>query len=154
MSSLQQSARLAITQIAAEWFTAHRAGPLSQSQREEFLAWLKASPVHIEEYLGVAALERAFPEVAKSPTTSLSSLIELGRNAQDSNVAELISKLSPAGPPGMQRIRLWWGVAALFSLSAAGLCLIWALREGILQMPGFGPQTYMSSHQPVPTAEP
>jgi ferric-dicitrate binding protein FerR (iron transport regulator) len=133
---------------------AHRAGSLSQAQREEFLAWLKASPIHIEEYLGVAALEGALPAAAKSPATSLSSLIELGRKVQDSSVAELISKLSPTKPRRMQRTPLWWSVAALCSLSAAGIFLIWALREGILEVPAFGPKTYMSSHQPVPTSEP
>jgi ferric-dicitrate binding protein FerR (iron transport regulator) len=39
--------RSAITQVAADWYAAHRVGPLSDTARANFLAWLKASPMHI-----------------------------------------------------------------------------------------------------------
>ena len=43
-----------IADQAGEWFVAHRAGSLSAAERREFEAWLRASPIHVEEYLGVA----------------------------------------------------------------------------------------------------
>ena len=44
----------AIAQQAGEWFIAHQAGPLAEEESAAFLAWLKASPIHVREYLGVA----------------------------------------------------------------------------------------------------
>jgi ferric-dicitrate binding protein FerR (iron transport regulator) len=51
MITSEQQIRSAIAQLAAEWYIANRTGPLSDAKRGEFLAWLKSSPVHIEESL-------------------------------------------------------------------------------------------------------
>jgi transmembrane sensor len=45
---------------AANWYVAHRTGELTPAERAAFLAWLKSSPAHIEEYFGVAAAEQFF----------------------------------------------------------------------------------------------
>jgi transmembrane sensor len=70
--------RSAITQVAADWYAAHRVGPLSETARANFLAWLKASPIHIEEYLGVAAVERTL--AGAEVDLSVEALVELARN--------------------------------------------------------------------------
>ena len=67
MSASERPIQCAISQLAADWFAAHRGSPLSLGEREEFLGWLKASPIHIEEYLGVAALERTLQDAARDP---------------------------------------------------------------------------------------
>jgi transmembrane sensor len=144
MTPSAQSIRFAITQIAADWYMAHRAGSLSQADREEFLAWLKASPIHLEEYLGVAALERALPEAAKNPPVSLATLIESAHDDEDSRIVELISRPSHVRfTPRRARTawRLWWGIAALVSLSVAGFYVL-----GMREEPAFGPQTYTTAH--------
>ena len=71
--------RSAITQVAAEWYAAHRVGRVSDADRAAFLAWLKASPLHIEEYLGVAALDRAMTDVSWDPAVSKEALIASAR---------------------------------------------------------------------------
>ena len=48
MNASDAQIRSAITQVAAEWYAAHRSGPLAEADRAAFLAWLKASPIHIE----------------------------------------------------------------------------------------------------------
>jgi len=51
----KEDARSAIAQEAADWFVANRAG-LTAQERQSFTAWLKASPVHIEEYLALSVM--------------------------------------------------------------------------------------------------
>jgi transmembrane sensor len=153
VSPAERSIRFAVTQIAADWLIAHRAGSLTQAERQAFLEWLKASPIHLEEYLGVAALERALPEAAKDPAVSLADLIELADDDRDARIVELIPKSSSiAFKPARMRTtrRFWWGIGALVSLSVAGFFLIWALRAGIVEMPLFGHKPYMTSHGPAP----
>ena len=47
---------MSIAQEAAEWFIANREGTPDAVQRSTFAAWLKTSPQHVEEYLGIALL--------------------------------------------------------------------------------------------------
>jgi transmembrane sensor len=111
--------RSAISQVAADWFMAHRAGPMSERERERFLAWLKASPIHIEEYLGVAALERSFAEAAKQPALSLAALTELVRSEPDGGVISLL----PDGPATRSETARTPAPRRLWLLPAAALCL-------------------------------
>ena len=97
MTASERPIRSAISQLAADWFAAHRGGPLSSGEREEFLGWLKASPIHIEEYLGVAALERTLQDAAQDPPMSIAALVELARSDDDATVVDLVST-SPPGP--------------------------------------------------------
>jgi transmembrane sensor len=153
MMPSERSIRFAVTQIAADWLLAHRAGSFTQAERQAFLDWLKASPIHIEEYLGVAALERALPEAAKDPAMSLADLIEMADDDQDPKIIELVPRpLSIHFKWARARTtrRFWWGIGALVSLSVAGFFVIWALRAGVLEIPLFGHKPYMTSHGPGP----
>jgi transmembrane sensor len=141
MMPSERSIRFAVTQIAADWLLAHRAGSLTQAERQEFLDWLKASPIHIEEYLGVAALERALPKAAKDPAMSLADLIEMADNDKDARIVDLVPRpLNIHFKRARARTarRFWWGIGALVSLSVAGFFVIWALRTGALDIPLFG----------------
>jgi ferric-dicitrate binding protein FerR (iron transport regulator) len=48
MSASEERVRDLITQQAADWFVANRA-QLSAQERDAFSAWLRASPIHVEE---------------------------------------------------------------------------------------------------------
>src|ERR1700692_3085809 len=89
MSPSDAQIRSAITQVAADWYTAHRSGPLVEADRAEFLAWLKASPAHIEEYLGVAALARTLGAATDDPSLSVDALVELARGDLTGGVVDL-----------------------------------------------------------------
>jgi len=56
MTPNAEEIRGAIAQQAGEWFIAHQAGPLAAGDGAAFLAWLRASPIHVQEYLGVARI--------------------------------------------------------------------------------------------------
>jgi transmembrane sensor len=139
-----QQIRSATTQVAADWYAAHRAGPLAQAERAEFLAWLKASPLHIEEYLGVAALERALTEATDDPSMSVGALVEMARADPAGVVVDI------AGPPfryESTRARpprhLWRLVTATACVGITGICVLWAVRNG----DGLGGvKTYRTGH--------
>ncbi|MGA2399316.1 MAG: FecR domain-containing protein [Steroidobacteraceae bacterium] len=135
MTASERPIQSAISQLAADWFAAHRGGPLSLGEREEFLGWLKASPIHIEEYLGVAALERTLQDAARDPPMSVAALVELARSDNDATVVDLVP-VSPAGParspassvssaPLRNGWRLWLGAAAVVVMSLGGLYALW-----------------------------
>jgi len=72
--SARNSVRMSIAQEAAEWFIANREGTPDPVQRSTFAAWLKTSPLHVEEYLGIALLAqelRAAADPGLSPETLL-----------------------------------------------------------------------------------
>jgi transmembrane sensor len=69
-----------VIQQAADWLVANRA-ELSARERESFAAWLKVSPVHVEEYLGVAAVARDLREACAELAASTDSLVALARES-------------------------------------------------------------------------
>ena len=109
--------RSAITQVAADWYAAHRVGPLSETARANFLAWLKASPIHIEEYLGVAAVERTL--AGAEVDLSVEALVELARNDAGGGVMDIASpaaRYQAISQPAPNRFRFGAAAAACASL--------------------------------------
>src|ERR1700731_3206980 len=130
---------------------AHRAGALGESERAAFLAWLKASPLHIEEYLGVAALERSLPAATDDPEISLDALLERAHQDTSAHLLELGSSPPAANPstrPERSRRRGWPGrrlIASLVvaSLATAVISTLAVLRDGEwLNLP----KTYETAH--------
>jgi transmembrane sensor len=64
-----------IAEQAAEWYVAHRDGELAPSQRQTFMRWLRASPMHVAEYLSVASMAQDIGDAARQDTTPLQSLL-------------------------------------------------------------------------------
>jgi transmembrane sensor len=126
--------RSAITQVAADWYAAHRAGPLSEAQRAQFLAWLKASPQHVEEYLGVAAMERALRKATDDPALSIEALVDLARSEGSSVVVDFAppSTSAPASAPAATAApEKYWRTRAA-AAAAAGIVAcsaLWLMRS-------------------------
>jgi transmembrane sensor len=152
MSASERPIRSAISQLAADWFAAHRGGPLSSDEREEFLGWLKASPIHIEEYLGVAALEPILKDAARDPPISIAALKELACSDDDATVIDLVSASPPAPgraptasaiPAPLRNVwGVWLGAAAVVVLSLGGLYAYW---QSILERRPVS-RTYVTAH--------
>lgn len=64
-----------IAEQAAEWYVAHRDGVLAPSQRQAFMRWLRASPMHVAEYLSVASMAQDIGDAARQDATSWESLL-------------------------------------------------------------------------------
>jgi transmembrane sensor len=64
-----------IVEQAAEWYVANRDGVLAPPQRQDFMRWLRASPVHVAEYLAIAGVERDVGDAARRDATPLPQLL-------------------------------------------------------------------------------
>jgi len=64
-----------IAEQAAEWYVANRDGVPAPQQREDFMRWLRASPVHVAEYLAIAGMERDVGDAARRNATPLRQLL-------------------------------------------------------------------------------
>jgi len=101
MPAQDESLRDLITDHAATWYVMHREGTLKDQQQKAFMNWLRASPLHVAEYLAIAGVARDMGEVARQDTTSLRQLLgEVGamdRVVPISNAAResLFDVLSP-----------------------------------------------------------
>ena len=64
MTSNDEQVRAAIAEQAGDWFVANDEGPLDARDSAALAAWLKTSPVHVEEFLGVSVIARDLREAA------------------------------------------------------------------------------------------
>ena len=71
MNSNEEQVRAAIAEQAGEWFVANDEGPLDARDSAALAAWLKASPVHVEEFLGVSVIARDLREAGTDPEYSV-----------------------------------------------------------------------------------
>ena len=116
-----------VAQQGADWFVANRED-LAGGEREEFAAWLRTSPVHIEEYLAIAAMSQDLREVCADWAGSIDTLVSEARDTEDLETTAL--------RPGAAKLQSrrgfsfpWRAVAA--SLAGLGLLTLglFALRE-------------------------
>ena len=136
---------VAIAEQAAAWFVENRSGPLNSEARASFIAWLRASPVHVQEYLGIAALAGDLAAAVNDPQVSPESLLAEARVDAD-NVVSLGRPLS-AQAPARPRLRVSsaWTLAsaAAATIVIVASAAIWLGRDG----ERFGlPKTYSTAH--------
>jgi transmembrane sensor len=117
MNSHEDKVRTAIAEQAGEWFVANEEGPLDARDSAALAAWLKVSPVHVEEFLGVSAIVRDLKEAGIDPEYSLKAILARAR-AEDK---------SPVGQPSRRWLTAAVAVAACAVLSV-GLLLFWNVR--------------------------
>jgi transmembrane sensor len=129
MTPNDEKIRSAIAEQAADWLVADDEGPLDALEAAALTAWLKASPVHVEEFLGVAVVARDLREAGADPEYSLDAVLARARAEDDNPVQRLwprviapVRGLSPRG---------WFtAVMTLAGLGAvsAGLFSLWNVR--------------------------
>ncbi len=146
MTPSEEQVRAAVAQQAGTWFIANQSGSLGQAECAAFLAWLKASPIHVEEYLGVALVAHDMPAAAEDPQVPLESLLELARADVTNGVVPLEASWPMREPPP-KRIRAPRGWSFATSTAAVVLVLaasaLWWLHDGALL--GL-PKTYQTAH--------
>jgi transmembrane sensor len=134
----------AVAAQAGHWFVANQAGRLSAQENAAFLAWLKASPIHVQEYLGVARTAHRMKAAAGEPQVSFESYLSEVRAAETDVV--------PIGTPAHryeariahQPARRGWRLAAsIAALALLTASILWWTHDGEL----FGlPKTYRTAH--------
>jgi transmembrane sensor len=75
MTSKDLQVRAIIAEQASEWFVANDEAPLGAHESAALVAWLKASPAHVEEFLGVAAIARDLHTAGTGPEFSMDALL-------------------------------------------------------------------------------
>jgi transmembrane sensor len=137
MTSNDERVRALIAAQASDWFVASDEAPLSAEESAALVAWLKASPVNVREFLGVSVVSRALGTAGADPELSLEALLERARQDGESparpfwprvfnSVSEVAVRRWPAA-----------GVAiAALALVGIGLFLLWNLRPpGLVSTP-------------------
>jgi transmembrane sensor len=126
MNSNEEKIRTVIAEQAGEWFVANNEGPLSATDAAALAAWLKTSPVHVEEFLGIAAIARDLKEAHADPEYSVAAILARARAAEQTSVQPLWPRMiDTALGTGSGR---WFAAAATMAacvLVSIGLFTTW-----------------------------
>ena len=129
MNSNEEKVRATIAEQAGEWFVANEEGPLDARDSAALAAWLKTSPVHIEEFLGVSAIARDLKDARTDPEYSLEAILARARAEDETAVQPLWPRLIDAV---RGRTSGRWLTAAVTMAACAvlslGLLLTWNMR--------------------------
>jgi transmembrane sensor len=129
MNSSEEPVRAAIAEQAAERFVANDEGPLDARTSADLAAWLKTSPVHIEEFLGVSAIARDLKEARTAPEYSLEAILARARSTDDTAVQSLRPRV--IGAVRGRSPSPWLaaaGTTAACAVLGVGLFLFWNAR--------------------------
>ncbi|HXA92014.1 MAG TPA: FecR domain-containing protein, partial [Steroidobacteraceae bacterium] len=118
--STNERMRRTIAEEAAEWFSAHREAPLDAAQRSTFVGWLRNSPTHVEEYLGVALVARDLRAALAEPALEREALIARARAATSE-----VGLLGGGAVPAVRLGVLWASALAAAVLAACALAFFW-----------------------------
>ncbi len=129
MIANEEKIRAAIAEQAGEWFVANDEGPLDAQASAALAAWLKTSPVHIEEFLAVATIARDLKEARTDSEYSLEAILARARAVDDTTV-------QPLWPRVIEAVRgrtsgRWLPAAVAMATCAVlslGLVLMWNAR--------------------------
>lgn len=143
MTARDEQLRDLIAEQAADYFVAHRAGTLGDLQKQEFLRWLRTSPVHVAEYLAVADLARDLDGAAMTLDMPLDQLVAEANSGGEIialNTAPLAHSEEADSPYRPVRTYLRWGAIAAAYIAIAGAGAFYYLHQhhGIEILAGHG----------------
>lgn len=130
MISSEEQVRAAIAEQAAAWLVANDAGPLDARESAALAAWLKASPVHVAEFLRASVIARDLREARSDPEYSLETVLAGARVEDDTPVrpARWPHIVAPVRSMSSRR----WLTAAVTMAAVVGLSLglpsLWRVR--------------------------
>jgi transmembrane sensor len=134
MSAREEQVRSLIAQDAADWFVASRAG-LTAHERNDFATWLKASPVHVEEYLALEVIGRNLRKACEASRYSVDDLLTRASHEEETPVPSLWQRLVE----GRRTPALRWQAAAI---AMAALCVV---TLGLLVLRNLRPIAHVSA---------
>jgi len=126
--SKEEQVRAAIAEQAANWLVANDEG-LDAREAAALTAWLKASPVHVEEFLRVSVIARDLREARTDPEYSLEAVLARARAEDDTPVRPLWPRVI-APITGVSSSR-WLAAAvtlAAVAVLSLGLPSLWRVR--------------------------
>jgi transmembrane sensor len=129
MNSNDEKVRAAIAEQAGEWFVTNHDAGLDAGDAAALAAWLKTSPVHIEEFLGVSSIARDLKALRTDPEYSIEAILARAR-AED----VLIERLQPTVASQVEDPRARKRIVAVKMAMAAcvvlglGALFVWNVR--------------------------
>jgi transmembrane sensor len=135
MSGNEERVRELIGQEAADWFVANR-GTLSTKERQNFSAWLKTSPMHVEEYLAVSVISRDLRAACEGTEHSLEALVRRA-HAEDAVPRESLWSRIVGGIREATTPRWLPAAAAMAAVAVVsfGLLSFWNSRSAVSPPP-------------------
>jgi transmembrane sensor len=127
MNAKDEQVRAAIAEQAGAWFVANDEGPLNPEDSAALVAWLQASPVHVEEFLGVSVIARDLAKAGTDPESSLDALLARARAEDEVTIRPLWPRVAAAVFPAGRWLTAAATMAALSALTL-GLLLFWSAR--------------------------
>src|SRR5271165_4709568 len=124
MISNEEQVRAAIAEQAVEWFVANDEGPLDGQDSAALAAWLKTSPVHIEEFLAVSTIARDLKEARTDSEYSLEAILARAQAADDTPVQPLRSRVIDAFK-GRTSARWLTAAVAMAACAVLSLGVLW-----------------------------
>jgi len=118
MNSTDGELRKVVSRQASEWYVANQGGSLATEDRAAFVAWLRTSPLHVEEYLGTALVARDLRAAADDPAVLLQTLLD---EARADSAAEVLPLQHSSTAPQRGRAAHWTPRRAVAALAAAGM---------------------------------
>jgi transmembrane sensor len=122
MTKHAQGVRDLIAEEAARWFVDNREGLQTEQQRRAFTAWLRTSPIHVEEYLAFTAVARALPDACKTVEDTPDDLVRHARREDEVTVFPTMLRQERAHPP--PRTNRWLPLAVAAALALASVTLL------------------------------
>jgi transmembrane sensor len=113
------------TEDAASWYLDQLDG-LDEAQQQQFMAWLRESPLHVTEYLAIAHLHGDLGAASALDPLNQAQLCELA-TSDTSVVALPVSRTPPdrTTTPARPRKRAWLAHAAAIALTVAAGGAAW-----------------------------
>ena len=86
MTSKDDQIQAKIAEQASDWLVENDERPLNAQESAALEAWFKASPLHIEEFLGLAVIARDLSAASAHPRHSVESLVARARADDDGKI--------------------------------------------------------------------
>ena len=118
MVATKDPVHIAAAGQAAEWFIANQEPAPDYAQRAGFIAWLKSSPIHIEEYLGIALVARDLRKATECSDQALATLLEHARADAADRVATMHPLRARVSPRQYSFQPRRWSIAAAAVVAA------------------------------------
>jgi transmembrane sensor len=127
MTRIEDPIRRAVVERAGDWHVTNQSASVDHAERADFVAWMKSSPLHVEEYLRVALVARDLRAALDYPINSLEALIEEAREDVASGIESWQQTASLTEQPIRRATTLsrWPTIAIAATVVVAVVAMFW-----------------------------
>lgn len=125
MNAQEDRVRSLIAEQAAGWVITNRENP-DERERRAFAAWLRESPVHIEEYLALAAISRDLREACADSAVRLEDVLLRARSEEHPTIEPLRPRTAAGALRGLSapRLQATLRIAAALAIVSVGALVL------------------------------